>query len=181
MIEKHKAIAALVVLGVILAAVVILAGTARAAYLPAEQIIQEAVQPPLYQFGGMEFRRAYSEDDVTMLARLVWAEARGIESRAEKAAVVWCVLNRVADDRWPDTIREVVTQRSQFAYRSTAPVLPELAELVREVLDRWSLELEGSEVYRELPREYVFFAGDGRHNYFRTAYKGGKRWVFTDG
>jgi hypothetical protein len=34
------------------------------------------------------------EEEVEMLAQLVYAEARGVGSKAEQAAVVWCVLNR---------------------------------------------------------------------------------------
>jgi spore germination cell wall hydrolase CwlJ-like protein len=34
-------------------------------------------------------------DDVVMLAKLIYGEARGIKSITEQAAVVWCVLNRV--------------------------------------------------------------------------------------
>lgn len=37
----------------------------------------------------------HDEAEVEMLARLIWGEARGVASDTEKAAVVWCVLNRV--------------------------------------------------------------------------------------
>lgn len=36
----------------------------------------------------------YTEETVTMCAKVVWAEARGIQSKAEQAAVIWCILNR---------------------------------------------------------------------------------------
>lgn len=55
------------------------------------------------------------EAEVEMLARLIWGEARGIPSDMHKAAVVWCVLNRVDAEGWPDTVAEVVTQPHQFA------------------------------------------------------------------
>ena len=55
------------------------------------------------------------EAEVEMLARLIWGEARGIPSDMHKAAVVWCALNRVDAEGWPDTVAEVVTQPHQFA------------------------------------------------------------------
>ena len=42
------------------------------------------------------------EAEVEMLARLIWGEARGIPSDMHKAAVVWCVLNRVDAEGWPE-------------------------------------------------------------------------------
>ena len=36
-----------------------------------------------------------NEADVEMLAKTIWGEARGVESITEKAAVAWCILNRV--------------------------------------------------------------------------------------
>ena len=58
---------------------------------------------------------AYTEHDVELLAKTLYGEARGIPSVDEKAAVIWCILNRVDDHRWPDSIEGVVTQPGQFA------------------------------------------------------------------
>ena len=62
------------------------------------------------------------ETEVEMLARLIWGEARGIPSDMHKAAVVWCVLNRVDAEGWPDTVAEVVTQPHQFAGGDRRPL-----------------------------------------------------------
>ncbi|MEG2679615.1 MAG: cell wall hydrolase, partial [Oscillospiraceae bacterium] len=113
----------------------------------------------------------YTEADVTMLAKLIWAEARGVETTAEKAAVVWCVLNRVDGSEWEDTIAEVVTQRNQFAYYESSPETEELTALARDVLDRWQREKEGDPAAgRTLPASYTFFTGDGERNHFREEY-----------
>ena len=48
-------------------------------------------------------------EDVVSLALNIYFEARG-ESRVGQLAVGLVTLNRVADDRWPDTIKEVVWQ-----------------------------------------------------------------------
>ncbi len=115
-----------------------------------------------------------SDAEIDMLAQLVYAEARGVDSKAERAAVIWCALNRVDDSRWPDTIEAVVKQGSQFAYSEDAPIKEELRELAADVVQRWVNEqLGAADVGRVLPMEYVYFAGRGGHNWFRTWYSGG--------
>ena len=110
-----------------------------------------------------------NESDVEMLAKLVWGEARGCTT-TEQAAVIWTVLNRVdsEDPIFPDTIEEVVTQPFQFiGYDSSYPVEPDKVALVRDVLTRWLTDAAG----RVLPKEYVFFHGDGVQNHFRIEFK----------
>jgi len=111
-------------------------------------------------------------DDVEILAKLIWGEARGIPSTTEKAAVVWCVLNRVDASSYPDTVRAVVTQKHQFAgYSPDFPATEEFKAIAYDVLLRWHSEKEGTENSgRVLPKEYLYFTGDGYHNYFK------KRW-----
>lgn len=121
------------------------------------------------------------ETDVEMLARLLWGEARGVPSTQEKAAVVWCVLNRVDDPRWPDTVAEVVTQPSQFVgYSPNHPATEEHIAIAADVLARWQLEKIGvGDAGRVLPAEYAFFTGDGARNHFRNAYSGGALWGWS--
>lgn len=121
------------------------------------------------------------EAEVEMLARVLWGEARGVPSDMEKAAVVWCVLNRVDADEWPDTVAEVVTQPYQFVGYSLAyPATDELKAIAADVLTRWEREkAAGGDVGRVLPAEYTFFTGDGEHNHFRNAYEGGDFWDWT--
>ena len=108
------------------------------------------------------------EEDVEMLAKLIWGEARGIPSTTEKAAVVWCVLNRVDSPKYADTVAEVVTQSHQFVgYKASNPTTEEFMEIARDVLIRWHSEKNGtSDVGRVLPKDYLYFTGDGVRNYF---------------
>lgn len=46
--------------------------------------------------------------EVEALAKLIYGEAGIVPSTTEQAAVVWCVLNRVDDPRFPDTVLEVI-------------------------------------------------------------------------
>ena len=116
----------------------------------------------------------WTEADLELIAQTVWAEARGIKSRAEQAAVVWCILNRVDTGTWGDTISKVVTSPSQFAWDPHSPVEAEFVELAAE-------KAGASDVGRTLPAEYLYFEGDGRHNHFRTEWEKdqGRTWGWS--
>jgi spore germination cell wall hydrolase CwlJ-like protein len=58
---------------------------------------------------------AREQAEIRCLALNIYHEARG-ESRAVKRAVAAVTLNRVEDDRFPDTVCEVVWQEDQFSW-----------------------------------------------------------------
>ena len=146
---------------------------AEAALLPnpPEPVIEQPVVEP-------EPVKLYTEADVDMLARLIYTEARGVQSRTEQAAVVWCVLNRLDNPNRPEnSITEVVTSPYQFAYRADAPVLSEYRELAEDVLERWQAEKNGAaDVGRVLPKEYQYFEGDGGRNWFSKEWRSAEYW-----
>ena len=116
--------------------------------------------------------------DAVMLAKILYTEARGVESKMEQAAVVWCILNRA--DAYGRTIEKVIKARHQFAWRQSAPVLDDLYDLAQDVLLRWELEKLGvGSVGRVLPKDYLYFAGRNGHNWFRKNYKSRKHWDFS--
>ena len=117
-----------------------------------------------------EYEMYFSEDDIIAMAKMLWGEARGC-TRDNQAMAVWCVLNRVDDPRFPDTIQGVLSQPFQFhGYSPDFPVWDELKEVALDVLTRWSLEKQGVTVERELPNTYLWFTGDGVQNHFRATY-----------
>ena len=125
----------------------------------------------------------YTEADVTMLAKVMYAEARGIKSQTEKSAICWCILNRY-DAGYAKTIAGVVTAPYQFAYSSNLPTVDDygndLCALARDVLERWNDEVElGIVNGRTLPRGYCWYSGNGSHNIYRNAYQGGSRWGYS--
>lgn len=145
----------------------------------------EPVEPPERDWGGLrvqqmvaapepsaepEYEMYFSEDDVIAVAKMLWGEARGCVLDNQKKAV-WCVLNRVDDPRFPDTIQGVLSQPSQFyGYSPNFPVTDELYAVALDVLTRWSMEKQGVTVERELPNTYLWFTGDGVQNWFREDY-----------
>lgn len=147
------------------------------------EIVEAVEQVPAVEKQEIEYIPSWSEADAKMLARLVWGEARGIPSDMEKAAVVWCVLNRVDAEGYGcgNSIEYVLTFPNQFAgYDTDHPVSEELYDLVVDVLTRWDKEKAGeTEVGRVLPKEYLWFHGDGKHNHFRDAYKSKTAWDWS--
>ena len=121
-------------------------------------------------------------EEAAYIAKTMYGEAM-VCSTTERAAVAWCILNRVdsADPFYPDDIIGVVTQSRQFhGYNAEHPVLPELYDLALDVIERWLQEKNGAaDAGRVLPAEYLFFRGDGTHNYFRTERRGGTVWDWS--
>ena len=119
------------------------------------------------------------EEDLIILAKIIYREARGIKITAHKAAVVWCVLNRV-DAGYGKTIKEVATQKHQFAWNPNTPVREDFYELARDVVIRWLLEKRTIyEVGRVLPKDYLFFAEHEKLNRFRTGYRTKDYWDWS--
>ena len=117
-----------------------------------------------------EYEMYFTEEDVIAVAKMLWGEARGCALDNQQKAV-WCVLNRVDDSRFPDTIQGVLSQPSQFhGYSPDFPVWDELYAVALDVLTRWSLEKQGVTVERELPNTYLWFTGYNGSNHFREEY-----------
>ena len=117
-----------------------------------------------------EYEMYFSEDDVIAMAKMLWGEARGC-TRDNQIKCAWVVLNRVDDERFPDTILGVVAQPSQFhGYSPNFPVTDELYAVALDVLTRWSMEKQGVTVERELPNTYLWFTGYNGSNHFREEY-----------
>lgn len=143
------------------------------------QIPQIVVQEEDLNYSMILVEEEYIPDkeDVEAIARTLYGECRGIPSDMEKAAVAWCVLNRL-DAGFEDTIIEVVSAPKQFVgYDPDHPLLPNLVTLAEDVMIRWHREKEGEEnVGRVLPPDYLWFTGDGSHNWFLSEYRGTDYW-----
>ena len=144
------------------------------AVLTAAESVPEGVPPEVNTEGlcvhEPVYKMYYTDADVVAVAKMLYGESRGCSIDNQQKAV-WCVLNRVDDERYPDSIIEVLSQSGQFhGYSPNHPVWDELTAVAEDVLTRWSLEKQGVAVNRELPKSYLFFTGTGRENIFREAY-----------
>lgn len=119
----------------------------------------------------------YDESQAVALAQLMYAEARGCSKR-EQSMVAWTVLNRV--DACYDGMTDfwsILTAPSQFAYWSSCPYEEYERLIAIDVLQRWAAEKDGVEDSgRTLPHGYLYYYGDGSHNYFSTNGAGGELW-----
>ena len=131
---------------------------------------------PSGEASALTYSRELDPQDVELIARTIWGEAGGVQSEAERAAVAWCVLNRV--DAFGKSVEEVITAPQQFqGYLPDGDCPQEHLELAADVLTRWLAEKDGAEnVGRVLPADYLFFIGDGARNYFSTEFGGSTYW-----
>ena len=147
------------------------------ATVTAAESVPEGVPPEVnteglcvYTVKEPEYEMYYTQEDVIAIAKMLYGESRGCSVSNQQKAV-WCVLNRVDADGFPDTIIGVLSQPNQFHGYSTAfPVWDELTAVAEDVLTRWSLEKQGVSVNRELPKSFLYFTGTGRENIFREGY-----------
>lgn len=135
----------------------------------AVEIIVE--EDPTFNTEDGEYQMYFTDSDVRMIAKTIYGEAGSSWiSRENKAKVAWVILNRVDDPNFPSTIAGVVTAPNQFhGYISSYPVTDLCYEIAKDVLTRWSMEKQGANIYRELPRNINAFYGDGRQNHFYEA------------
>ena len=121
----------------------------------------------------------FTEEEVSYIAKTVYGEARGC-SKIQQSAVVWCILNRLDNGYWGDSIKSVVTAKSQFSgYSASHPVTDEISELVEDVLYRWNIEKSGAtNIGRTLPERFLYFHSDGTgyKNIFTTDCGFGEVW-----
>lgn len=110
----------------------------------------------------------YTDEDARLLALIIEAEYGGCYSDSERSGVGWTVLNRVDHPNYPDTIRGVIYEPNQFAVEyMDAEVRPDILQLAYDILERWNAEQNGAdEVGRTLPKEALYFYGDGKYNHF---------------
>lgn len=122
----------------------------------------------------------FTNEEIDHIAKTVWGEARGL-SKTHQAGVVWTILNRVDDGKFGEGVIGVITAPHQFAgYRSGNPVDPEIRELVVDVLDRYSQEKAGiKNVGRVLPKEYLYFRGNGKINVFSKKWNSNDVWDWS--
>lgn len=138
--------------------------TAEETAEPEQSEDPEPSEAPVY------YEMYFTEEDVAEVAKMLWGEARGC-TRDNQIKCAWVVVNRVDDERFPDTIQGVLEQPSQFhGYDPSYPVTDELYSVAFDVLTRWSYEKQGIPVRRELPNTYLWFTGYNGSNHFREEY-----------
>lgn len=131
------------------------------------EIIEEEKEEP-------KEKKWYSEDDIRNMAKMAYGESMNVptldtvygerSNQYQNACAMYAVLNRV--DAGYGDISTVIRAPKQFVgYNVANPVDWRLYNLAQKVIEDWAT---GEESLRVLPPEYLYFRGDGKHNYFRT-------------
>lgn len=105
-----------------------------------------------------ETEQSYSEEDFYILSHIISAEA-GNCSEDMMISVGSVVLNRVADDRFPDTIKEVVFQKGQYSPTWNGAYYQEPTEGAQKVAEQ--LLTEGSQIDASVVWQAEFPQGNG--------------------
>lgn len=126
----------------------------------------------------LEIEITVTEKELEMLAQTIYGEYRGIDKK-QQAAVAWCILNRC--DHLDESIEHVITTPWQFiGYSEFNPVTEEFYDMALDVVTRWEREKLGEEnVGRVLPKDYMWFAGNGKENIYKNSYGGGQTWNWS--
>lgn len=74
-----------------------------------EDTTPPVTEPTISRYSGIDL----SEEDIDLLARIIWLEARG-ESFEGQQAVAEVVFNRMLSEYFPDTLHEVIYEKNQF-------------------------------------------------------------------
>lgn len=121
------------------------------------------------------------ETEAAYIAKTIFGEAGVVSSKARKAAVGWCILNRVDAPGFGDTVEEVVTAPSQFhGYDPDIEPPESYYELARDILTRHHREQQGeTNTGRTLPQDYCYFWGDGSENHFTQEWHGKDYWNWS--
>ena len=138
MMNKHISIIITIVCAVLMAIATVYAA------VTATKSVPEGVPPEVNTEGlcvhEPVYKMYFTDADVVAVAKMLYGESRGCSIDNQQKAV-WCVLNRVDDERYPDSIIEVLSQSGQFhGYSPNHPGWDELTAVAEDVLTRWSLE-----------------------------------------
>ena len=119
--------------------------------------------------------RTWTQECINALARNGWGEARGV-TWDEMLMVHHTVFNRVmvnwsGANAYRDSIQGVIRQPGQFhGYRSSHPLEPWIVDSAVYALYRWAYAYPGpvNRFAQDGNPYYLYFRGDGRHNWFRS-------------
>lgn len=104
-------------------------------------------------YAESEARDTTQRAEAEEIAKVLYGTAR-FNNEHDQTLVVWCILNRVEHDNYPDTIKEVCQQEAQWmGYSENNPILSELYKVANTELERYY-----SGDYRPMSPEFIFMS-----------------------
>lgn len=103
-----------------------------------------------YEYGG-DINTIESEAEY--IAKVLYGTARNHSTDGQRA-VVWCILNRVDHQSYPNTVAEVCEQPSQWmGYDASNPIVEDLYDLSLEILKSWY-----NQGHRPVSKDFIFMS-----------------------
>ena len=104
------------------------------------------------------------KSEAEYIAKVLYGTAQNNTERDQRT-VVWCILNRVDNTAYPNTIKEVCEQPSQWmGYSDKNPILVSLYEIAIKELETWHNN------YRPVSADYVYMSWSSREITLRDTY-----------
>lgn len=107
------------------------------------------------------------KSEAEYIAKVLYGTAQNNTERDQRT-VVWCILNRVDNTAYPNTVKEVCEQSSQWmGYSDKNPVLVSLYNVAMKELETWHND------YRPVSADYVYMSWSSREITLRDTYEKG--------
>ena len=108
------------------------------------------------------------QQEAEYLAKMLYGTARNNSERDQRTAV-WCALNRVDSIGYPNTVKEVCQQSSQWiGYSDDNPILTNLYNIAMKELETWH------NGYRPVGIEYIYMNWSTKQITLRDTWKNDK-------
>lgn len=105
------------------------------------------------------------QQEAEYLAKMLYGTARNNSERDQRTAV-WCALNRVDSVGYPNTVKEVCQQSSQWVgYSDDNPILTNLYDIAMKELETWH------NGYRPVGIEYIYMNWSTKQITLRDTWK----------
>ena len=107
------------------------------------------------------------KSEAEYIAKVLYGTAQNNTERDQRT-VIWCILNRVDNIAYPNTVKEVCEQPSQWmGYSDKNPVLASLYNVAMKELETWHND------YRPVNTDYIYMSWSSREITLRDTYEKG--------
>lgn len=105
------------------------------------------------------------QKEAEYIAKVLYGTAKN-NSERDQRTVVWCILNRVDNSAYPNTVQGVCEQASQWmGYSADNPILNELYQIALTELQTWHNN------YRPVSSDYIYMSWSSKDIVLRDTYE----------
>ena len=116
-----------------------------------------------YEYGGDV---SQIEREAEWIAKVMYGMVRPDHKDSDLRAIVWCILNRVDNNAYPDEVQAVCQQKSQWmGYSDDNPVIAKMYDIALAELKKW----HGDSV-RPMSADYVYLTWSSKEILLRDAF-----------